>query len=431
MHTFECPECGKTYKTKDSMAGKRVKCKKCENTFTVPEEEGAAETPEEEQESTQQEEAQDSGPEAEEKKEEPKEEKKKARKSAPSAPKPSADDDVEFKLPEPEPWTDEELAKIENLKEANRKILTQVRKALVGQNEVVRMTMIGLFSHGHCLLMGVPGLGKTLLVRTLASSLSLDFKRVQFTPDLMPSDIIGTEVIQEDKATGERHFRFLQGPVFTNILLADEINRTPPKTQAALLEAMQEKQVTAGGEQRNLDKPFFVLATQNPIEQEGTYPLPEAQMDRFMFRIDVGYPKKDEEKKILDMTTSGYIPDIQSVLNKEEIIELQALVPKVHIGRDELEYVLTLVRKSRCNTDESPDFIDKWVSWGAGPRACQYLVLGGKAVAILDGRHEVQISDIQEVAHVVLGHRIQVNFAAEAEGITSHNIIDDLLKEVA
>ncbi len=341
------------------------------------------------------------------------------------------DTDVDFQVPEQKPWSDEELEKINHLKEANKKIMGQVRKALVGQDQVVRMTMIGLFSQGHCLLMGVPGLGKTLLVRTLASSLSLDFKRVQFTPDLMPSDITGTEVIQEDKTTGERSFRFIKGPVFTNILLADEINRTPPKTQASLLEAMQERQVTAGGIKRSLDEPFFVLATQNPIEQEGTYPLPEAQMDRFMFRIDVGYPTEAEEKKILNMTTSGYVPDIQPVLDRDEILELQSLVPKVNISDDVLNYILKLVRSSRCGMEGVPDFVDKWISWGAGPRASQYLVLGAKTIAILDGRSKVEINDVKEVAHVVLGHRIQVNFAAEAEGITSHKVIDDLLEVVA
>ncbi len=341
------------------------------------------------------------------------------------------DNDTDFQVPEQKPWSDEELEKIDHLKEANKKIMGQVRKALVGQDQVVRMTMIGLFSQGHCLLMGVPGLGKTLLVRTLASSLSLDFKRVQFTPDLMPSDITGTEVIQEDKSTGERSFRFIKGPVFTNILLADEINRTPPKTQASLLEAMQERQVTAGGVKRSLDEPFFVLATQNPIEQEGTYPLPEAQMDRFMFRIDVGYPTEAEEKKILNMTTSGYVPDIQPVLDRDEILELQSLVPKVNISDDVLNYILKLVRSSRCGMEGVPDFVNNWISWGAGPRASQYLVLGAKTIAILDGRSKVEIDDVKEVAHVVLGHRIQVNFAAEAEGVTSHKVIDDLLEVVA
>lgn len=399
MFSFECPECGKKYNTKESKAGKKVKCKECENTFRVPEDDTAAV-----------------------------EESKKV--EAPAV-KTSSSEDYDFKLPEPKPWTDEEIAKIDNLKDAHGRIMKQLRKALVGQDLVVRMTMIGLFSKGHCLLMGVPGLGKTLLVSTLSSSLSLDFKRVQFTPDLMPSDITGTEVIQEDKATGERQFKFIEGPVFTNILLADEINRTPPKTQASLLEAMQERQVTAGGDRKVLDNPFFVLATQNPIEQEGTYPLPEAQMDRFMFRIEVGYPTEEEESKILAMTTSGYKPDIQSVLSKEEIIELQALVPKVNISEKVVGFILKLVRMSRCGTEGVPDFVDKWVAWGASPRASQNLVLGAKTAAILDGRHEATIDDVKEVSHFVLGHRIHLNFAAEAEGITSHKVIDDLLEVVA
>ena len=328
-------------------------------------------------------------------------------------------------------WSDEDLTKIQHLKEANDKIVGQIRKALVGQDRVVKLTLIGLFAQGHCLLMGVPGLGKTLLVRTLASSLSLGFKRVQFTPDLMPSDITGTEVIQEDEATGERRFRFLEGPIFTNILLADEINRTPPKTQAALLEAMQEHQVTVSGERRQLEEPFFVLATQNPIEQEGTYPLPEAQMDRFMFQINVGYPNQDEEKEILNMTTSGYMPEIEAVLTQEEILEFQKLVRRVNIGDDVIDFILKLVRSSRNGEEGSSQYVNNWVSWGAGPRASQYLVIGGKAVAILDGRNEVTIDDVREVSHPVLGHRIQPNFAADAEGITRDKIVDELLEQVA
>ncbi|MDD4890201.1 MAG: MoxR family ATPase [Phycisphaerae bacterium] len=340
-------------------------------------------------------------------------------------------ENVEFVIPKDAPWTDKDLAKIDRLKEAHHKILGQIRKAVVGQDAVVHLTMIGLFSQGHCLLMGVPGLGKTLLVRTLASGLSLQFRRVQFTPALMPSDITGTEVIQENKATGERHFRFLEGPIFTNILLADEINRTPPKTQAALLEAMQERQVTVGGVRRALSAPFFVLATQNPIEQEGTYPLPEAQMDRFMFQINVGYPTEDEERKILAMTTSGYQSDVQPVLEHEEILELQKLVRKVEIGEDVTNFILRLVRATRSTEPEAPDFVKKWVTWGASPRACQNLVIGGKAAAILDGRHQVKLEDVFGVAHAVLGHRIMPNFAAEAERVTSHKIVDELLKVVA
>ena len=339
--------------------------------------------------------------------------------------------DTEF-VPAPEaPWSDAEVAKIEHLKAAHDKVMAQVRKAMVGQDEVIRLTMIGLFSQGHCLLMGVPGIGKTLLVRTLAGSLSLRFRRVQFTPDLMPSDITGTEVIQEDKASGERSFRFLEGPVFTNVLLADEINRTPPKTQAALLEAMQERQVTVGGVQRDLVRPFFVLATQNPIEQEGTYPLPEAQMDRFMFQINVGYPTEDEEKKILAMTTSGYEPVIEPVLDHEEIIAMQKLVRRVHIPQKVTDFIVRLVRATRSGEPEAPEFVRNWVTWGASPRASQNLVIGGKASAILDGRKEVTIEDVLSVAQAVLAHRILPNFAAEAEHVDSTKIVDELLKVVA
>jgi len=339
--------------------------------------------------------------------------------------------DIGFEVPEEAPWTDEDLAKIQHLKEAHDKLMTEIRKAMVGLDEVIRLTMIGLFSQGHCLLMGVPGLGKTLLVRTLAASLSLRFRRVQFTPDLMPSDITGTEVIQENKATGERQFRFLEGPIFTNVLLADEINRTPPKTQAALLEAMQEKQVTVGGVRRDLVLPFFVLATQNPIEQEGTYPLPEAQMDRFMFQINVGYPSETEEKKILAMTTAGYEPEIEPVLAHEEILALQKLVRRVQIPEDVTEFILRLVRATRSGEPEAPDFIDKWVTWGASPRASQNLVIGGKASAILDGRNAVTKEDVLSVSHPVLVHRILPNFAAEAEHVNSTTIVDELLKVVS
>ena len=339
--------------------------------------------------------------------------------------------DVGFVLPEETPWTDEELKKIEHLREARDKIMYQIRKAMVGLDEVIRLTLIGLFSRGHCLLMGVPGIGKTRLVRTLASSLSLTFRRVQFTPDLMPSDITGTEVIQENKATGERQFRFLEGPIFTNVLLADEINRTPPKTQAALLEAMQEMQVTVGGVRRDLVLPFFVLATQNPIEQEGTYPLPEAQLDRFMFQINVGYTNEEDEKKILAMTTAGYEPEIEAVLQREEILALQKLVRRVRVPDDVTDFVLRLVRATRSGEKEAPDFINKWVTWGASPRASQNLTLGGKASAILDGRNEVNIEDVLSVAHPVLVHRILVNFAAEAERVDSTKIIDQLLAVVS
>jgi MoxR-like ATPase len=393
MIEVKCSACGKPYSLKDDSAGKKYKCA-CGSVFTVPE----ARKPE----------------------------------SAAAAGQAEGAEEKAFEaFTKPEPWNDEELASIEHLKAANDKIVSEIRKIVVGQDKVVHLTMIGLFGQGHCLLMGVPGLGKTLLVRTLASSLSLSFKRVQFTPDLMPSDITGSEVIQEDKATGERKFRFLQGPVFTNILLADEINRTPPKTQAALLEAMQEKQVTVGGVRRDLEAPFFVLATQNPIEQEGTYPLPEAQLDRFMFQINVGYPSAEEEKRILALTTSGYMPDIKPVLARDEILKLQKLVRKVNISEEVVNFILRLVRSSRSTEKEAPDFIKKWVIFGASPRASQNLVIGAKAVAILDGRSQVKTEDVLEVAHAVLGHRIIPNFAAEAEGVSRHKIVDELLKVVA
>ncbi|OAI49007.1 AAA family ATPase [Planctomycetaceae bacterium SCGC AG-212-F19] len=333
-------------------------------------------------------------------------------------------------MTKPASWTDADLAKVAHLKEAHDKIIQQIRKAVVGQEQVVKELMIVLFAQGHGLLMGVPGLAKTLLVRTLASSLSLQFRRVQFTPDLMPSDITGTEVIQEDKATGERRFKFLQGPIFTNMLLADEINRTPPKTQAALLEAMQEIQVTAGGERYDLPRPFMVLATQNPIEQEGTYPLPEAQLDRFMFQINVDYPNKDEELQVLDLTTTNYKPEIVPVLGAEEILPLQALVRKVIVSQELKEYVVRLVRATRPGREGAPEFVGKWVSWGAGPRASQNLVLGAKAWAILNGRHEATPADVRFVASPVLGHRLVTNFAAEAEGINPTKVVQQLLETV-
>jgi len=333
-------------------------------------------------------------------------------------------------MTKPAAWSDADLAKVAHLKEAHDKIIQQIRKAVVGQEQVVRELMIVLFAQGHGLLMGVPGLAKTLLVRTLASSLSLQFRRVQFTPDLMPSDITGTEVIQEDKATGERRFKFLQGPIFTNMLLADEINRTPPKTQAALLEAMQEIQVTAGGERYDLPRPFFVLATQNPIEQEGTYPLPEAQLDRFMFQINVDYPNQKEELEVLDLTTTSYKPEIVPVLGAEEILPLQALVRKVIVPQELKEYVVRLVRATRPGREGAPDFVSKWVSWGAGPRASQNLVLGAKAWALLNGRHEATPADVRFVAGPVLGHRLVCNFAAEAEGTTPAKVVQKLLDTV-
>ncbi len=320
---------------------------------------------------------------------------------------------------------------IQQVQEAINKLREQLATVIVGQDEVIDQLLLSLLSGGHCLLVGVPGLAKTLLISTLARSLSLSFNRIQFTPDLMPSDITGTEVIQSDSSTGERSFRFVPGPIFANVLLADEINRTPPKTQAALLEAMQEKQVTVGGNRHPLDMPFFVLATQNPIEQEGTYPLPEAQLDRFMFNIRVDYPSAAEELVIMQRTTGGIEVDLQPVLDGQRILELQALVRSVPIADDLVRYALRLTRATRVRTEEAPDFVRRHVDWGAGPRAGQYLVLGAKASAVLAGRPYVTGDDIRRIALPVLRHRIVTNFAAEAEGVTSDDIITRLLEETA
>ena len=319
-----------------------------------------------------------------------------------------------------------ETAKI--LTTAKENILTELKKRIIGQNEVIEQLLIALFSQGHCLLVGVPGLAKTLLISTFAQILKLPFNRIQFTPDLMPSDIIGTDIIEED-GTGKRAFRFIKGPVFANIVLADEINRTPPKTQAALLQAMQEYQVTAGGRTYTLERPFFVLATQNPIEQEGTYPLPEAQLDRFMFHITLDYPDKTAEKEIVLTTTAAYEPEINAVITGEEVLQIQQVVRKVPIAEAIVEYAVELNSQTRP-APGAPDFIQDWVQWGAGPRASQYLVLGAKARAILHGRYHVTYEDIKAVAIPVLRHRILTNFNAEADGITSLDIINRLLENV-
>ncbi len=328
----------------------------------------------------------------------------------------------------PEPQS-EDLRAVEMLREKYERIRGELSKVIVGQDEVVEQILVCIFARGHCLLVGVPGLAKTLMISTLARCLSLSFSRIQFTPDLMPSDITGTEVIQEDRTTGEREFRFLQGPIFANIILADEINRTPPKTQAALLEAMQERQVTAGGAKHVLDEPFFVLATQNPIEQEGTYPLPEAQLDRFMFNIHVDYPTEEEEVEIMRRTTVSEMADVEAVVSGEEILTLQELVRKVPVTDEVIRYVLRLTRATRVSKDEAPEYLKDWLAWGAGPRASQFLILGGKARAILHGRTYVSAEDIKAVAYPVLRHRILTNFSAEADGITSQKIIERLIKE--
>ncbi len=323
-----------------------------------------------------------------------------------------------------------DIEAVENLNKAREKITGEIKKVIIGQERVIEEMLIALLSDGHCILVGVPGLAKTLLVSTIARILDLGFSRIQFTPDLMPADITGTDIIEEDKTTGKREFRFVKGPVFANIVLADEINRTPPKTQAALLQAMQERQVTAGGHTYQLDLPFFVLATQNPIELEGTYPLPEAQLDRFMFNIFVDYPEGGEEIEIVETTTSAYSPDLERVLNAADIIELQRLVRRVPVPRHVVEYAVRLARATRPGEEESPQFIKDWVNWGAGPRASQYLILGAKTRSILRGRYTPECEDVRAVARPVLRHRIITNFNAEADGITTIDIITRLLAEI-
>ncbi|MDP6503378.1 MAG: AAA family ATPase, partial [Planctomycetota bacterium] len=295
----------------------------------------------------------------------------------------------------------DDIAAVQKLHDSYQRISEQMDKVIVGQREVIDDLLVALFCKGHTLLVGVPGLAKTLMISTLSRALSLSFNRIQFTPDLMPADITGTEVIQEDKSTGERKFKFLKGPIFANVILADEINRTPPKTQAALLEAMQEHQATIGGERYPMPDPFFVLATQNPIEQEGTYPLPEAQLDRFMFNVLVDYPEEDEELQIVKLTTSNLVADLDAVLSAEEILNLQDIVRRVPIADHVAGYAIKLARMTRVGKADVPDFVDEWVSWGAGPRASQYLVLGGKARAVLNGRYYVSCEDIQAVAFPV------------------------------
>ena len=332
-----------------------------------------------------------------------------------------------------------DLQAVERLKTAREAILAELRKVIVGQDAVIEQLLIALFADGHVLLVGVPGLAKTLLISSLARVLDLRFSRIQFTPDLMPSDITGTDIIEEDHATGQRSFRFIPGPVFANIVLADEINRTPPKTQAALLQAMQEKEVTTGGQTFRLALPFFVLATQNPIELEGTYPLPEAQLDRFMFQVLVDYPGAEEEERIVATTTSAYEATLAQVLTAGDIVELQRLIRRVPAGEHVVRYAVRLARATRpapgagapaAGTPGAPEFVRQWVSWGAGPRASQYLVLGAKARAVLSGRYAASIDDVRALAPAVLQHRILTNFNAEAEGITSDRIVQDLLKHV-
>ena len=326
--------------------------------------------------------------------------------------------------------SDADIQAVHRLNEAYQHLTTELGRVIVGQKQVIKELLVSLFARGHCLLVGVPGLAKTLTIRTLAEALALKFNRIQFTPDLMPSDITGTEVIQEDKSTGNRSFRFLPGPIFGNVILADEINRTPPKTQAALLEAMQEQQVTVGGQRHVLPDPFFVLATQNPIEQEGTYPLPEAQLDRFMFHVWVDYPNEEDELEIVKRTTADLEVKIVPILHAEQISALTRIIRKVPIADHVAKYALQLARLTRRNEPEAPDFIKANVLWGAGPRASQYLVLGAKAHAVLMGRMFVTHEDIQAIAPPVLRHRIKTNFNADAEGITADDLIRKLIERV-
>jgi MoxR-like ATPase len=317
---------------------------------------------------------------------------------------------------------------LERLGAARADLLTQVARRIVGQRDIVDGILSAIFAGGHALLVGVPGLAKTLMVQTVASALDLKFSRIQFTPDLMPADITGTEIIEEDQTTGKRAFRFVRGPVFANIVLADEVNRTPPKTQAALLQAMQEHQVTAGGETHALPSPFFVLATQNPIEQEGTYPLPEAQLDRFMFELRVGYPSQEEEEAIVESTTADSTASVSPVLTAEDVLALQHLVRRIPVTKALVAAAVGLVRRTRPAEATAPAFIKEYVSWGAGPRASQYLVLGAKARAALDGRPLADYDDLKAVAPLALTHRLVINFAAEAAGRSAADIVEELVR---
>ena len=326
--------------------------------------------------------------------------------------------------------TQKDLAVLEELSKARQSFFSEVGKVVIGQQKILDHILIALLARGHSLLVGVPGLAKTLIIKTLSDVLDLSFKRIQFTPDLMPSDITGTELIDVDQNTGQRSFRFYQGPIFANIVLADEINRTPPKTQAALLEAMQEHKVTAGGKTYELDEPFFVLATQNPIEQEGTYPLPEAQLDRFMFNLNIEYPSTEDEVSIVRETTTPEIQSLNAVITKPEIATYQDLVRRVPVADNVVEYAVKLVGATRPNSSTAPEFIQQSVDWGAGPRASQYLVLGAKAKAILDGRPSPNINDIQSLALPILRHRVLPNFNAEAEGLKVEDILNRLLDTI-
>ncbi len=324
---------------------------------------------------------------------------------------------------------DEDVAAIDRLRELNGRVRSELARVIVGQDDVIEKLMVCIFARGHALLMGVPGLAKTLMISSMSELMDLEFSRIQFTPDLMPSDITGTDILQESVQLGRREFEFAKGPIFANIVLADEINRTPPKTQAALLQAMQENSVNAGSHHFKLDQPFFVLATQNPIEQEGTYPLPEAQLDRFMFLVHVDYPSAEEEGRIARETTGGGKVVLSPVLSGKDIVELQQVVRRVPVPDHVYDYVVRLVRASRPTLPDAKGWIKDWVMWGAGPRAVQYLILGAKAYTVLNGSYLVQMEDVDAVAEPVLSHRILTNFHAESEGITSREIIRRLVQE--
>lgn len=325
---------------------------------------------------------------------------------------------------------DADLRAAEELTAAYHKMTRELERVIIGQSDVLKQVMIALFSRGHCLLEGVPGLAKTLMVSTIADLLSLKFSRIQFTPDLMPSDITGTEILETEEGTSHRRMKFVKGPIFGNILLGDEINRTPPKTQAALLQAMQEYKVTIAGQDFPLERPFLVLGTQNPIEQEGTYPLPEAQLDRFMFRILVDYPSYEDELRVAETTTSGELPRLQPILDRADILRMQQVVLKVLVGKSMSAYAVQLVRATRPKSDEAPDFVKKYLTWGAGTRACQAILLASKSHALLDGRVHVSADDIRAVAKPVLRHRLVTSFTAESDGVTSDHIVEKLFEVI-
>ncbi|HXT58872.1 MAG TPA: MoxR family ATPase [Pirellulales bacterium] len=345
-------------------------------------------------------------------------------------PMPSSNNPLRSNSPAGGQMEQSDIRAAEQLTDAYRKMTEQLGRVIVGQNEVLKQVLIALFCQGHCILEGVPGLAKTLMISCISQLLSLNFRRIQFTPDLMPSDITGTEILDEEEGTGRRRMRFVKGPIFANILLGDEINRTPPKTQAALLQAMQEYKVTTAGEDFPLERPFLVLGTQNPIEQEGTYPLPEAQLDRFMFKILVDYPSFDEELAIAETTTGGDLPTLGPILDRAEIINLQRVVRKVLVGRSVSAYAVSLVRATRPGSPEAPDYVNKYLTWGAGTRACQSLLLGAKAHALLDGRVHVSTEDIRYVARPVMRHRLVTSFTAESDGVTADHIVEKLFETV-